>query len=112
MLVTSTEPPGIYIFSSSASSASSPTRKVRFSTAAHRPEQLGPIRYPGLGSHEHPLTAPLDELVQQQGQILQDKPADVEGEELGSVPSTELEPDLRFVCVSKAWVLHLASNLV
>lgn len=110
LLITSSEPLGIYI----SSSVPSPACEARFSTAAHRPERslAGPIRYPTLCSHQHPLTTPLDELVQQQGQVLQDKPADVEGKELGSVPSTELEPDLRLVCVSEAWILHLASNLV
>lgn len=87
-----------------------------FSTAAHCRNSLPPSRhlrvYPRVASHQHPLTPPLDELVQQQGQVLQDKPADVKGKELGSVPSAELEPDLRLVCVSEAWVFHLAGNLV
>lgn len=100
---------------------STSTFHISYSTHPHRPSPQpmshpahfstqGPCRQPGL--HHHPLTTPLDELVQQQRQILQDEPADVKGKELGSVPGAELEPDLRLVRMSEARVLNLASDLV
>lgn len=62
--------------------------------------------------HKHPLAPPFYELVHQQCEILQDKPAYVKCKEFGRVPSAELKPNLGFVRVSKARVLNLAGDLI
>lgn len=110
MPITSSEPLHIHISSFDVV----PHLRSPILNRGSSPGQLAPIQHPGVGAHSYhnPLTTPLDELVQQQGQVLQDKPADVEGKELGSVPSAELEADLRLVCMPEPRILHLAGNLV
>lgn len=61
---------------------------------------------------KHPLTSPLDKLVQQHGQVLQNEPADVERKELRGVPRAELEADLRLILVPETGVFNLSGDLV
>jgi hypothetical protein len=61
---------------------------------------------------KHPLTATLDELVQQHGQITQDESANIEPKELGRMPSAQLKSDLGLICMSQTGILDLTGNLI
>jgi hypothetical protein len=63
-------------------------------------------------SNEHPLAAPLDELVQHHGHVREHEAADVEAEELCGVAGRELEADVRGGRVLEAWVFDLAGDLI
>lgn len=62
--------------------------------------------------NENPLASALDKLVEEHRQVLQHETANVECEELGSMPSAKFETDLRLVLVSKARVFDLSGDLI
>lgn len=61
---------------------------------------------------DNPLCAPFDKFLQEDTQIREDESAYVKGEELGCVPSAELEPNLCLVCMAQPGVLDLSRDLV
>jgi len=65
-----------------------------------------------IKSYKHPLAAPLDELVQEDGEVRKDEPAYVKSEELGRVPCAQLQAHLRLVGVSKAGIFHLSGYFI
>ena len=51
------------------------------------------------GSHEHPFTAPLDELIEQYSKICKDETTNIESEEFRSVPRAKLKTNLSLIRV-------------
>lgn len=70
------------------------------------------LRCAALHLDQHPLTSPLDELVQHHGDIRQHEAADVEAEELCGVAGRQLQADMCRGRVLEAGVLDLAGDLV
>lgn len=60
----------------------------------------------------HPLTSPLDILIEKSADIVHHEAADVEAEKLSSMASAELKAYLGFIGMTKSGVFHLSSNLV
>jgi hypothetical protein len=63
-------------------------------------------------SSQNPFTAPLDELVKHQADIVQRKAADVETKELGCITCAQFQADMRLRRVLQARVLDLTCDLV
>lgn len=62
--------------------------------------------------HKYPFTPPLDELVQQQADISEDEPTNIEAKEFGSVTGAKFKANLGLVGMSKSRIFDLASNLI
>lgn len=63
-------------------------------------------------SSQNPFTAPLDELVKHQADVVQRKAADVETKELGCITRAQFQADVRLRRVLQARVLDLTCDLV
>lgn len=61
---------------------------------------------------QHPLTPPLNELIQHHRHIRKHKATDIEPEELSRMACREFESDVRRGGVLEAWVFDLARDLV
>ena len=62
--------------------------------------------------NKHPLTPPLDELIQHKTHIGKHKPTDIKPEELGCMAGGEFQAHVRLRAVLEARVLDLARDLV
>lgn len=75
------------------------------------PRQRSPYTYHNP-LNKHPLTPPLDELIQHQTHIRQHEATDIKPEELRRMARGEFQPHVRLRAVLEARVLDLARDLI
>ena len=75
------------------------------------PRQRSPYTYHNP-LNKHPLTPPLDELIQHQTHIRQHEATDIKPEKLSRMARGKFQPHVRLRAVLEPWVLDLARDLV
>ena len=64
------------------------------------------------GSRHDPLSAPLDEFIEHDTDVIEHESADVEAEELGRVVDAEFEPEVRLRRMLQTGIFYLAGDLI